>query len=322
MSRRVLITGISGQDGSYLAELAAARGDTVVGLCRATAPPPRPSAPSTVIHSLDLTNADALRALIRELRPDECYHLAAHHRSSQASPDMDKSAEEALYLRTNLVATQVLLAALREASPHCRVLLAGSCHMFGNAATTPQTEETPFAPNTLYGITKTSATQLGRVYRDQHGFFCCTAILYNHESPRRGPQFLSARLARAAVAALRGQREPVRIGNLDAQVDWGYAGDYVQAMAMMLRAPEPRDFIVASGALQRVGDFARLAFEHVGLDWSSYVQQDAEVHRPVSQALYHGDIARIKAQLGWSPSTSFEALVTMMVDHHLRERAS
>jgi GDPmannose 4,6-dehydratase len=322
--KRILITGAAGQDGSYLVEHVVGRGDEVVGIVRheTTAL----ASPGVTILQLDVSSTGAVRDLIRDLRPDECYHLAAYHRSSQAagmpdSPD-ELTAEEVSYLQVNLLSTHALLANLRQFAPSCRVFLAGSSHLFGDVTESPQNEQTPMAPNSLYGITKHASLQLGRLYRQQHGMFVVTGILYNHESPRRRSGFVTTQVARAAVEVLRHQRSQLILGDLDAQVDWGFAGDYVRAMALMLRAPSPEEMIIASGKLHTVRDLARLAFAHVGLEWSDYVQQRPGVHRRVSRAVYHGDITKIVTQLGWQPETTFEELVCAMVDHYLAVDAS
>lgn len=307
--RRILITGAAGQDGTYVARLCAARGDHVVGLSRRRAS----DEAFSEAHALDLTDGAAVRALVRDSTPDECYHFAAYHRSSHAV-DVDEADEERMYLETNVVALQGLLASLRTHSPECRVLLAGSCHMFGHVASSPQNEETPMRPNSAYGITKVAALHLGRLYRERHRLFCAMAILYNHESELRGPAFVTSRLAQAAVDVRGGRASDVTVGNLDAEVDWGFAGDYARAMSLMLSAPVPNDYVVASGALHRVRDFARVAFARVGLDWQAHVRQDGSVHQPVASGVYHGDISRIRRDLGWSPTTSFEGLVHLMVD--------
>jgi GDPmannose 4,6-dehydratase len=302
--KRALITGASGQDGHYLAALLLARGTEVIGVSRAS--------------GCDITDGAALDALVEKVRPDECYHLAAHHRSSSAAPENDRDAlaAEPRYLDVNLTATQGLLAALARHSPRCRVFLAGSCHMFGQAAETPQNERTPFLPNSLYGITKVAALHLGRMYRQRHGLFCATGILYNHESPRRGPEFVTTRLARGAVEVARGRAPSVVVGGLEAQVDWGFAGDYVEAMWRMLQAPRADDYVIATGTLHSVREFAALAFARVGLDWRAHVHEAPDAHRPVAAAIYCGDITKIRAELGWSPTTSFAELVHRMVDHY------
>lgn len=315
--RRVLVTGAAGQDGTYVARLCAARGDLVVGLSRRSSV----DAAFSATHAVDINDEARLAGIVREVAPDECYHFAAYHRSSQTIDGRDAD-EERTYLQTNVTATMTLLALLREHAPRCRVLLAGSCHVFGDVDARPQSETTPMRPNSMYGITKAATLQLGRLYREKHGVYCCSAILFNHESPLRGDQFITKRLARAAADVARGQALPIAIGNPAAEVDWGFAGDYAEAMARMLGAAEPRDFVVASGAIRRVRDFAQAAFAHVGLDWQKYVRVDPTVHRPVSATTYEGDISRITAALGWRPRTSFEDLVHMMVDAELARAAA
>lgn len=314
--RRVLITGAAGQDGTYVARLCAGRGDHVVGVSRRRAA----DAAFGEAHALDINDTATVRALVRELAPDECYHFAAYHRSSHAI-DVNEANEEREYLQTNVLALQGLLSSLRAHAPTCRVLLAGSCHMFGNVDASPQNEETPMRPNSAYGITKVAALHLGRLYRERNGLFCATAILYNHESELRGPGFVTSRLAQAAVDVKAGAASGITVGSVDAEVDWGFAGDYARAMSLMLGAPAPTDYVVASGALHRVRDFARIAFARVGLDWQAHVRQDDRVHQPVARGVYHGDIARIRRELGWSPATSFTELVHLMVDARLSVNA-
>jgi GDPmannose 4,6-dehydratase len=227
------------------------------------------------------------------------------------------SEEEARSFHVNLLSTQVLLAALREHAPHCRVFLAGSCHVYGKVAVTPQTEDTPMMPEAHYGICKLAALHLGRTYRERHGLYCTTGILYNHESPRRPRGFVTTELARAAVEVLRGKREEVTVMDPDAQVDWGFAGDYVEAMALMLEQSTPEDCIIASGVLHSVRDFARVAFAHVGLNADDYLKRSPSAQHKSGRLPYCGDITRTCERLGWRPKTSFEQLVRAMVDHHL-----
>lgn len=309
MTRRALITGISGQDGSYLAEHLDIDDIAVCGVSRAG---PYASPFASVLR-LDLTKPDDLDDLIKQFQPDECYHLAAYHRSSQARTDLTESVEERLYLYTNLVATQRILSALREYAPKCRVFLAGSCHMFGNTADTRQNELTPMNPTSLYGITKVASMQLGRLYRERYGLFCATGILFNHESPLRGRSFITTQLAQGAA-----KRASVSVGDLGAKVDWGFAGDYVRAMRLMLDAETADDYVISSGELHTVKDFAELAYARNGLDWQDYVTEESHVYRPVAASEYFGDSSKIKAALGWKPEMQFEDLVAMMVDHHLK----
>jgi GDPmannose 4,6-dehydratase len=307
--RRALITGASGQDGHYLARHLTGRRREVLGVSRRM-----PAEPVGRNVTLDITRHDDLRRLLQDFVPDEIYHLAAYHRSSAAAGVTTSEAEEEeLYFRHNVEATRALLRAALELQPRCRVFLAGSCHVFGDAAEVPQTERTSIRPNSLYGITKACGLWLGRHYRERLGLFCATGILYNHESPLRAPTFVTGRIARAAVVIARGESRELLIGDLEAQVDWGFAGDYVEAMVTMLEADVPDDFIVASGRLHRVRDFVEVAFDHVGLDWRKYVRESPDVHRPVARTVYHGDITAIR-RLGWQPRVTLEELARGMVD--------
>ena len=309
--KRALITGATGQDGTYLADFLRSRGYEIHGI---DAPGHAPRAEMT-LHEVDVRDRDRLSAIITEIRPTEIYHLAAFHRSSSARTEGDRdSDDERASIETNFLSVQMILSTLRETHPTCRVFLAGSCHMFGDPPESPQTERTPFAPTNIYGITKTAAAHLGRYYREEKGMFVCTGILYNHESPLRGPDFVTAKIARAAVDIKNGKAKELVLGNLDARVDWGFAGDYVEAMHTMLAAEIPEDFIIASGELHRVRDFVEIAFARVNLDWTQYVRENVSAYRPVSASVYHGDASAIRERLGWKPKTSFKALVEMMVD--------
>jgi GDPmannose 4,6-dehydratase len=308
--RRALVTGASGQDGHYLTRFLIEQRRQVVGVSR------RPAQDAPCRHvTLDVADQRELRALLVDVAPDEIYHLAAYHRSSAAKVDVTEAEEEQLYFRLNIEATRGLLRSALEVVPRCRVFLAGSCHLFGDAEESPQTERTPIRPNSLYGISKATNLWLGRYYRQNLGLYCATGILYNHESPRRGPTFVTARIARAAARIARGEEEQLVVGDLDALVDWGFAGDYVEAMVRILEAPNPDDFIIASGALHRVRDFVEVAFTHVGLDWRQHVRQSSGVHQPVARSVYHGDISAIR-RLGWNPRMPFEQMVRQMVDAH------
>ncbi len=318
--KRALITGVAGQDGSYLAEFLLAKGYEVHGVCRHGE---TPVDHRVHVHMLDLRESHALAHAIRDIQPDECYHLAAHHRSSSAtSKAMDQTEEDRITFETNLGSTVAILQTLAEMNSACRIFIAASCHVFGNTTQTPQTERTPFAPANLYGITKAASMMLARTFRRQTGLFACSGILYQHESPLRGPAFLSSRIVRAAVETSRGHAKPLHLGDVDASVDWGFAGDYVRAMHRMLQADTPEDFIIASGKPHRIRDFAEIAFRRVGLDWKEYVTQDPAPFHPVGAATYHGDITAIRTRLGWEPTTSFQSLVEMMVDAELTNQSS
>jgi len=312
--RRALITGATGQDGTYLADFLISKDYEIIGLDR---PGSTPRSALARFTEMDIRDSGRLADYVKEIRPDECYHLAAFHQSSSAVEGERKGEDERASFETNLLSVHAILNALRTARADCRVFLAGSCHMFGDASETPQTEATPLSPVNTYGVTKTAASHMGRLYREREGMFVCTGILYNHESPLRGPHFVTTKIARAAAEASRGAADRLVLGNLDAQVDWGFAGDYVRAMHLVLQAEHPEDFIIASGELHRVRDFAEIAFRRAGLDWTKYVSEDASAYRPVSHSVYRGDASAIRNKLGWRPETPFSDLVRMMVDHYL-----
>jgi GDPmannose 4,6-dehydratase len=315
--RRALVTGASGQDGYYLTRFLVAQGRQVLGISR------HPPIEGDVIAgdagrhlTMDIADHQALRALLVNFAPHEIYHLAAYHRSSAAKVDLTEADEEQLYFRYNIEATRALLRSALEVVPKSRVFLAGSCHLFGEAEESPQTERTPVRPNSLYGITKANNLWLGRYYRKTLGLHCATGILYNHESPRRGPGFITGRIARTVGRIARGEELELVIGDMEAQVDWGFAGDFVEAMVRLLNVPtieDLDDLIIASGALQRVRDFVEVAFAHVGLDWRPYVRQSAGIHRRVAKTVYHGDTTAIR-RLGWQPRLTFHQMVRQMVD--------
>jgi GDPmannose 4,6-dehydratase len=297
-AKRALITGIHGQDGTYLAQFLRDRGYEVFG------------------EGVDVRDQTALVGILQSVSPDECYHLAAQHRSSAATTELD---DERRILEVNLLSTQTILHTLRRIKPEAKVFLAGSCHIFGETIETPQNELTPIAPNSVYGITKAGSMQLGALYRRTHGMFVCTGILYQHESPLRRPGFLSRNIVSALAEIVEGKRTEFLVGSLQAQVDWGFAGDYVEAMWLMLQQILPNDYIVASGALHTVQDFISKAYAHAGLDWQRFVREDASVYRPVSGAVYQGNIERLR-DIGWSPKTSFDDLVKQMVDAVLNKK--
>jgi GDPmannose 4,6-dehydratase len=310
--RRAFITGITGQDGHYLTQLLEARGTEVLGISRRAA-----RVGNATIREVDVTDTNAVRSIISDFAPDECYHLAAYHRSSAVATHLSESQEELEHLRVNLFATHGLIEALAELRPSCKLLLAGSCHMFGAVETEMQSEATPFMPNSPYGITKVAAWQFAKLYRERRGLFCAMAILYNHESPLRGPTFVTARIAEGAARIACDQAGELVLGDLSARVDWGFAGDYAAAMWRMLQHDKPEDFVVASGQLHTVQDFVQLAFDHVGIDWRRHVREQGTMHKPVHSGVYHGDISKIRAKLGWTPSTDLATIAASMVDHHL-----
>jgi GDPmannose 4,6-dehydratase len=316
MNRKALITGITGQDGSYLAELLLSKGYEVHGLVRRVAledPGHRLSRithirDQIVLHPGSLESFPSLYRIVGRLQPDECYHLAAQSFVSYSFDD------EFSTLNTNINGTHYMLAALKEGAPHSRFYFAGSSEMFGKVEDIPQTERTRFHPRSAYGISKVAGFDLTRNYREAYGLFAASGILFNHESPRRGYEFVTRKITAGVAAIAAGKASEVRLGNLEARRDWGFAPDYVEAMWLMLQQDAPDDYVVASGATHSVRDFCEMAFSIVGLDYRNHVVADKLLYRPAEVDLLIGDPAHAISALGWSPKTNFESLVRLMVE--------
>jgi len=321
--KKALITGIAGQDGSYLAELLLEKGYEVHGIVRRVAIEDTEHKLKNIRHLLQkvhlhvasLDNVLSLIKVVKDVAPDECYHLAASSFVSYSFED------EISILNNNVDSTHYLLAAIREFAPHCRVYFAGSSEMFGNAQVSPQDESTPFNPRSIYGISKVAGYHLVKNYRSQYGMFACTGILYNHESPRRGYEFVTRKIITAAVNIKLGSPKPLVLGNLDAFRDWGYAPDYVRAMWLMLQAEAPDDYVVASGETHSVRDFVDTAFSSLGLDHRKYVQNDPQLFRPTEKVPLCGNPAKAVAKLGWSRTLSFNEIIRTMIDAELAARS-
>jgi GDPmannose 4,6-dehydratase len=310
MARRALVTGIGGQDGSYLAELLLGRGYEVFGTTLGSAP----KQDGVELIELEMTDGDAVAGAIRKLKPDETYHLA--------SPSfVPASWEDPVGTSTFAAASSVaLLEGLRRERPDGRFLNAASAEIFGAPAQVPQSEETPVAPITPYGAGKAFAHFLTGTFRRHHGLHASSAILYNHESPRRPEQFLTRKVSRGAAAISLGLEQELRLGDLSAQRDWGFAGDYVRAMWLMLQANEPDDYVVATGEAHTAEEFVAAAFEHVGLDWREHVRYDESLARGSSDSpALVGDPSKIRERLGWEPEVRFDDLVKMLVDADVEE---
>ena len=312
---RALITGVGGQDGSLLAELLLAAGYTVTGLLRPGAPPYENLAgleDRIELVEADLLNQTSVAQALRASKPEEVYNLAA---PSFVPASWDAPVQTAEFAA---VGATSLLEAIRLVDPGIRFYQASSSEIFGDPAELPQTEETPLAPLTPYGVAKAYAHFSARSYRHRYGLYACSGILYNHESPRRPLQFLPRKVAHGAAAISLGLEQELVLGDLDARRDWGYAGDYVRAMWLMLQQDDPDDYVVASGESHSVRELVQVAFAHVGLDWQQHVRVDpvlqrgaAELHRLV------GNPAKALAQLGWEPQVDFTQLVHMLVDADL-----
>ena len=319
MMKKALITGIAGQDGSYLAELLLEKGYEVHGIVRRIAIEDTEHKLKNLssvlgkvtLHVASLDNVLSMIKIIKDLVPDECYHLAASSFVSYSFED------EISILNNNVNSTHYLLAAIKEFAPRCRVYFAGTSEMFGNVEVSPQDESTPFNPRSIYGISKMASYHLVKNYRQQYGIFACSGILYNHESPRRGYEFVTRKIVSAAVKIKLGLQDSVTLGNLDAWRDWGYSPDYVRAMWMMLQHDTPDDYVVATGETNRVRDFVEMAFAAVGLDYREHVRTDPQLFRPTEKVPLCGNPSRIADRLGWSRSVSFPEVVKLMVESEL-----
>lgn len=307
--KKALITGIGGQDGSYLAEFLLTKGYEVHGidLPEVSLPNLQQIAEKIVLHRGSLLSVDWLASVVGTIQPDECYHLAASSFVSYRFID------EAKILENNIGGTHHLLAALKEHAPQSRFFFAGTSEMFGSVENAPQDETTPLRPRSVYGISKVAGHHLVEYYRQQHRYYACTGILYNHESPRRGPAFVTRKITSTAARISLGLESKLVLGNLEAERDWGYAPDYVQAMWLMLQAEFPADLVLSSGALHTVREFVEAAFSAVGLDYREYVETSPEFFREKEKIPLCGSSRRIEAVLGWRASRQFAEIVQEMV---------
>jgi GDPmannose 4,6-dehydratase len=317
--RKALITGITGQDGSYLAELLLEKGYEVHGLVRRVAledPEHRTwrikhLLERITLHPASMESYSSLFNVVGHVRPDECYHLAAQSFVSYSFED------EFSTMNTNTNGTHSILSCVKELAPECRFYFAGSSEMFGVAPVSPQSETTPFYPRSSYGISKLAGFHLTRNYREAFGLFAASGILFNHESPRRGREFVTRKITTAVARIRLGLEKEVYLGNLDARRDWGFAGDYVRAMWLMLQGEQPDDYVIATGETYTVRRFCELAFGQAGLDWQKHVKTDPRFYRPAEIYELKGDSSKARRVLGWKPSVGFQELVRMMVDADL-----
>ncbi len=322
--KKALITGITGQDGSYLAEYLLENDYEVHGLVRRVALENPSRRFTRIAHILDdltlhpasLENYPSIFHVVGRIDFDECYHLAAQSFVAESFADGFST------MNTNINGTHYMLAALRELRPQCRFYFAGSSEMFGKVHETPQTETTVFHPRSPYGISKVAGFDLTRNYREAYQMFCCSGILFNHEGPRRGFEFVTRKITSGAAAIKLGLETELRLGNLDAKRDWGHAADYVKAIHLMLQQDEPEDYVIAMGETHSVREFCEIAFSMVDLDYQNYVVVDERFYRPAEVELLIGDATKARERLGWQPTHTFREMVEEMVANDLEQMSS
>jgi GDPmannose 4,6-dehydratase len=318
--RRALITGITGQDGSYLAEFLLEKGYEVHGMVRRSSTETfqrlQGCRDDLVLHTGDLLDQRSLTDVLRECRPHEIYNLAAMSFVAASWTQPVLTAE------FSGVGVTRMLEAMREVAPEARFYQASSSEMFGQVLEVPQTETTPFYPRSPYGVAKAYGHFITVNYRESYDLFACSGILFNHESPRRGLEFVTRKVTHAAASIKLGLSDELALGNLDAERDWGYARDYVEAMWLMLQQDQPEDFVIATGEAHSVRELVDVAFAHAGLDPDDHVRTDPRFLRPAEVEHLIGDCAKAKEKLGWEPRTSFAELTRLMVDADLELLAS
>lgn len=320
MQKRALITGITGQDGSYLAELLVSKGYEVHGMVRRVAledPEHRLARLRSVkdrvkLHAASLESYASIYQMVAAIVPDECYHLAAQSFVTYSFDD------EFSTLNTNINGTHFLLSVVQKIAPHCRFYFAGSSEMFGKAEQVPQNERTPFHPRSSYGISKVCGFELTRNYREAYQLHASSGILFNHESPRRGFEFVTRKITSGIARILAGKTKELKLGNLDAKRDWGHAREYVYAMWLMLQQPEPDDYVIATGETHSVREFVEAAFSRVDLDYRKYVKTDPDLYRPAEVNVLLGDATKAHRELSWRAEISFHELVSEMVEADCR----
>lgn len=318
--KTALITGVTGQDGSYLSEFLLNKGYEVHGIIRRVAIEDperrlwriRNILDKITLHSASLESYASIFKVINDVKPDECYHLAAQSFVSYSFDD------EFSTFGTNIDGTHYVLSAIRQLAPNCRFYFAASSEMFGTSKKSPQNENTPFYPRSTYGISKLAGYHLARNYREAYNQFALSGILFNHESTRRGFEFVTRKVTNTVAKIKLGLANELRIGNLEAKRDWGYAVDYVRAMWLMLQQETPEDFVIASGQTHTVKHLLEIAFGYVNLNWQDHVVLDQRFYRPAEIYELRGDARKAIQKLGWKPTLSFERLIEIMVDGDIR----
>ncbi|MCX8082097.1 MAG: GDP-mannose 4,6-dehydratase [bacterium] len=319
--KKALITGITGQDGSYLAELLLEKGYEVHGIVRRVAfedPEHRlwrikHIRDKLYLHCGSMESYASIYNIVEQVKPDECYHLAAQSFVSYSFED------EFSTLNTNINGTTYILSAIKNRKPDCKFYFAASSEMFGHVLETPQKESTPFNPRSPYGISKVVGYYFTKNYREAYNIFACSGICFNHESPRRGFEFVTKKISRGVAMIKFGLTDKIKIGNLEAKRDWGFAPEYVEAMYIMLQQSKPEDYVIATGETHSVKEFVELAFETAELNWEKYVEIDSSLFRPAEVYELKGDITKIKKEIGWQPKIKFKELVKLMVENDLKE---
>lgn len=321
---KALITGITGQDGSYLAELLVNKGYEVHGIVRRVALEDsdhrlwriRHILDKLILHPASLESYASLFNVVEKVNPSECYHLAAQSFVGYSFEDEFSTSI------ININGTHHILSAIKQRAPDCKFYFAGSSEMFGLTKEAPQNENTPFHPRSSYGISKVAGFHLTQNYREAYNLFACNGILFNHESPRRGYEFVTRKITSMVARIKLGLAKELRLGNLEAKRDWGYAGEYVEAMWMMLQQTKPEDYVIATGKTYSVRQFVQLAFDYVKLNWQDYIKIDDTFYRPAEVYELCGDYSKAKKVLGWKPKVDLEKLVKMMVDTDLKIASS
>ena len=316
--KKAIITGITGQDGSYLAELLLLKGYEVHGLVRRESFEDieklsniKDIKDKLYLHEGSLNDHLTIYKIFSKVMPDECYHLSASSFVNYSFND------EFQTMNNNFNSTHFLLSTIREVKKDCKFYFAGSSEMFGEPNETPQTENTPFNPKSIYGISKVSSHYLLKNYREKENMFACTGIMYNHESPRRGSQFVTKKIISSAIRIKKGLQNKLYLGNLDAQRDWGYSPDYVLAMWKILQADQPDDFIIETGCLHTVREFLEITFSHLGLDYKNYVHVDSKFFRASEKKPLCGNPSKINKIIGWNNSKSLEEIIKEMIDSEI-----